>query len=166
MYITTNAADVLPSLDMRVCGSTMMTVFLMSKCKQHLMDSSVVRETVLTQFAGITQLSCHAWMWQQMLWRKIIIHLLDSWWDDQDMASDVLREHETVSATTEPPCFHRASYWSWFIEHECVRENLGSVSVLRTGIQFSRKQKQWHPDLSHLKKIMSALWNLSSCRQF
>lgn len=157
-----------PSLDMRRLRRHYDNSSLMSKCKHHLMDSSVMRETLLAQYAGkTTSLMSRFDVTAKDEEKKIITQhfVWFSWWDDQDMASYMFRE------TRNSVCYDGASLLSSCIilklgyrRWQGMRENLGS------GVRFTqkiiRKTKAMTPWFKPFKNIMSALWNPSSCRQF
>lgn len=110
------------------------------------------------QNAGKQHCLCHAWMWQQRLWRKMYqqqqqkehkTFLWISRWDDQNMA---LYMSKNMRRSATLPCYHHASYCTWFMENESVwRRNLavGAYDATSTSIPAN---KQCHPDLRHLRK--------------
>ena len=162
MYITTYAADAQPSLDMRRLWHDNSS--LMSKCKHYLMDSSVMRKqsspNMLENDISRVTLECDRKGCGGE--NKIIQHVRFSWWVDQNMASHVFNG----------VCYDGTSLLSSCIMSELVyRKWRAWGRVLAVGSCYAkhpvlRKTKAMTPWFKPFKNIMSALWNLSLCRQF
>lgn len=171
MYITTYTADAQSPPDTRHLLQQYDNSSLMSKCKHQLMDSTAMKKQSSPACWKTTSLASRlnvtAKVVEENVEKQTFIRF--SWWDDHNIW------HRICPRTWDSVCYDGVSLLSSCIilnlvcrKWQCVRENLGSGSLLCKIIQCSRKQKQWHPDLRHLKnnEFQSALWNLSLCREF
>lgn len=170
MYITTYAADAQPWLDMTRLWQHCNNSSLMSKCK-HLMDGTVMRKQSSPECWKMTSLESRINVTVKVVEKNVpqkkkSIEHLCQWVDEM-----IKTCHCTCSRTWDSVCY--ASLLSPCIilylvyrKWQRVRENLGSGCILCKINQYPRKQAMspwWHLKNN---EFQSALWNLSSWRQF